>query len=133
MEIPSVIEELNKYARTSFRNIGPVMPIKDCECKWEYSGTDGHYDREVDDYCGYEIYECSRCGSDSFIDCIDKENLIRLHYLDELHSLELIYSDKLLLEIGVYRDLLSKYEPIDDDYILLKMIEAARKKGFFDD
>ena len=108
------------------------MPIKDCECKWEYSGTDGHYDREVDDYCGYEIYECSRCGSDSFIDCMDKENLIRLHYLDELHSLELIYSDELLLEICVLRNLLSKYEPIDDDYIQkvysnLKCIRISQK------
>ena len=58
---------------------------------------------------------------------------MRLHYLDELHSLELIYSDELLLEICVLRNLLSKYEPIDDDYILLKMVEAARKQGFFDD
>ena len=134
MEIPTVLKELNYHAETAFRNIGPIMPIKECEHKWEYVRTDDDYDRETGDCWGYEVYQCNRCGSESSIGSLHKEEMIRMHYLDELYSLGLTYTQELSLQVGILRRLLSKYEPLEyvDDYITKLMIEDYHK-GVLDD
>ena len=134
MEIPTILKELNYHAETAFRNIGPIMPIKRCEHKWEYVRTDDDYDRETGDCWGYEVYQCNRCGSESSIGCLHKENMVRMHHEQELYSLGLTYTQELLLQVGVLRRLLSKYEPLEylDDYITQLMVQDYRK-GVLDD
>ena len=130
MEIPAVLKELNYHAEKAFRNIGPIMPIKECEHKWEYVRIDDDFDRETGECWGYEVYQCNRCGAESSIGCLRKENYIREHHYNELYSLGLTYTQELSLQVGVLQRLLSQHVELDEymhDYIIQLMVQDYHK------
>jgi len=134
MEIPTVLEELNKNAETAFRNIGPIMPIEECEHKWEYEKCE--IDSDEFGEWGFDIYRCYRCGSETGIDCDQKKSLISMHYDNELRTLGLTFNQELLLQIDVLLRLLSNYEPLEylyeNNYITQLMVEEYHKGAKYD-
>tara|TARA_R100000152_G_C6778871_1_gene209942 strand:- start:2561 stop:2995 length:435 start_codon:yes stop_codon:yes gene_type:complete len=133
MKIPLITEVLSKNAESFSRPIGPIMPIEECEHKWELHNYETGRDLYEDGYYywGLYTYTCNRCGSIAGIDAEESEELEKCHYFNKLQSFELSRVSELELKISVLENLLFNHEPFHNSEITKLMVEEYEKKSNF--